>query len=220
MDRARAGSGEEKNGSGLRNPLAIERGFWSRGVSWIAGVDEVGRGPLAGPVVAAAVILPVECLVEGADDSKKLSQAQRDEVVGIILERAICVRVGAASPREIDSINILRATGLAMRRAVAKLDPAPQHLLVDGLPMPELGLDRQTAVVGGDAEVHAIACASIVAKVCRDRLMCRLAKRYPVYGWDHNKGYSTPEHREAIQRHGPTPHHRMTFQPLQLTMPL
>ncbi len=202
----------------LRKLLATEQGFWSRGISRVAGVDEAGRGPLAGPVVAAAVILPEGCLVEGADDSKKLTAAQREELFVLIIERAICARLGAASPREIDRINILRATGLAMQRAVAKLHPAADHLLVDGLPMRELGFERQTAVVGGDAEVHAISCASIVAKVCRDRLMCRLATRYPQYGWDHNKGYGTPDHREAILRYGPTPHHRLSFQPVQMVM--
>jgi ribonuclease HII len=202
----------------LRKLLATERGFWSRGISRLAGVDEAGRGPLAGPVVAAAVILPEDCLVDGADDSKKLSAAQREELYVVIIERAVCVRIGAASPREIDRINILRATGLAMQRAVGKLYPVPDHLLVDGLPMRELGLERQTAVIGGDAEVHAISCASIVAKVCRDRLMCRLASRYPEYGWEHNKGYGTPDHREAILRYGPTPHHRMSFQPMQLVL--
>src|SRR5690606_30185393 len=123
-----------------------------------------------------------------------------------------------------DRINILRATGLAMKRAVMKLHPVPEHLLVDGLPMAELGFERQTAVVDGDALVHSIACASIVAKVCRDRLMSRLALRYPEYGWEHNKGYATPDHREALLRHGPTPHHRRTFQSvdqlaLELEMP-
>lgn len=170
--------------------------------------------------MAAAVIFPRNCVVEGADDSKKLTAARREELFQVILERAVCVRIGAASAREIDRINILRATGLAMKRAVAGLDPAPEHLLVDGLPMPELGLDRQTAVVGGDASVHAIACASIIAKVCRDRLMGRLARRYPQYGWETNMGYSTPEHREALVVHGPTPHHRRSFQPIQLALGL
>lgn len=186
----------------------------------VAGVDEVGRGPLAGPVVAAAVIFPENCVIDGADDSKKLTAAEREELFAVIMERAMCVRLGAASAREIDRINILRATGLAMRRAVSGLYPAAEHLLVDGLPMPELGLDRQTAIVGGDGAVHAIACASIVAKVCRDRLMCRLAARYPLYGWESNKGYSTPEHREALLLHGPTPHHRRSFQPIQLALGL
>lgn len=174
----------------------------------------MGRGPLAGPVVAAAVILPRDCRIDGADDSKRLTFAQREEVAARIAECAVCVRLGAASPREIDRINILRATGLAMRRAVSRLVPLPGHLLVDGLPMPELGLDRQTAVVGGDGEVLSIACASIVAKVYRDRLMVRLSQRYPQYGWDHNKGYATAEHREAILAFGPTPHHRRSFHPI------
>jgi ribonuclease HII len=192
----------------------MERELWGRGLGALAGVDEVGRGPLAGPVVAAAVILPRDCVIDGADDSKRLTATQREELADTIVRCAVCVRLGAASAREIDRINILRATGLAMRRAVGKLVPLPEHLLVDGLPMPELGLDRQTAVVGGDGEVLSIACASIVAKVYRDRLMCRLARRYPQYGWEHNKGYATPEHREAIFAHGPTPHHRRSFHPL------
>lgn len=181
----------------------------------------MGRGPLAGPVVAAAVILPEDCWVLGADDSKRLTARQRDELVAEIQAQAICFGVGAASPREIDRINILRATALAMTRAVAKLCPTPGHLLVDGLPVPELGLERQTAVVGGDGLVHCISCASIVAKVYRDRLMCRLAAHYPAYGWEANKGYGTPEHREAIFEHGLTPHHRRSFQPMpQLALEL
>lgn len=199
----------------LRALLETERGFWSRGFVAVAGVDEVGRGPLAGPVVAAAVILPQECLIVGADDSKRLSAAQRNELVIEISQRAICVRLGAASAQEIDRINILRASALAMKRAIAKLIPAADHLLVDGLPVPELGLDRQTAIVGGDGLVHSISCASIVAKVCRDRLMTRLAVRYPEYGWQNNKGYATADHREALSRHGPTPHHRRSFQPIE-----
>ena len=205
----------------IQNRLKFERDLWGRGLDAVAGVDEVGRGPLAGPVVAAAVILPKNCIIKGADDSKKLSAAQREQIVLQIQKKAICIRIGAASPQEIDRINILRATGLAMKRAVAKLFPLPDHLLVDGLPMFELGLDRQTAVVDGDAKVHSIACASIVAKVCRDRLMSRLAVRYPEYGWEHNKGYGTPEHREAILRLGRTPHHRVSFQSVdQLTLEL
>jgi ribonuclease HII len=209
------------SGQRLRNPLDNERSFWSRGIEWLAGVDEAGRGPLAGPVVAAAVILPRDCWIEGADDSKKLDAATRQELFEVIVARAASVRIGAASPAEIDRINILRATALAMRRAVEKLYPIPEHLLVDGLPVPELGLGRQTAIVDGDADVHSIACASIIAKVCRDRLMCRLAKRYPEYGWATNKGYGTPEHREALLRYGPTPHHRRSFQPVvQFTLGL
>jgi ribonuclease HII len=172
-------------------------------------------------VVAAAVILSRECVIEGADDSKKLTAPEREELAVKIVERAVCVRLGAASTHEIDRINILRATALAMKRAVSKLSPVPQHLLVDGLPVPELGLERQTAIVDGDAEVLSIACASIVAKVYRDRLMCRLARRYPLYGWEHNKGYATLDHREAIFLHGATPHHRRSFHPFdQLSLEL
>jgi ribonuclease HII len=191
--------------------LDLERGFWNQGLRAVAGVDEVGRGPLAGPVVAAAVILAPDCVVEGADDSKQLTAEERNELLIKIKEVAVCIRIGAASTAEIDRINILRASALAMKRAVARLNPPADHLLVDGLPVRELGFERQTAVVKGDARVHCISCASIVAKVCRDRLMQRLAPRYPQYGWEHNKGYATPDHREAILRHGPTPHHRRTF---------
>jgi ribonuclease HII len=193
----------------------MERGFWSRGVHAVAGVDEVGRGPLAGPVVAAAVILPPDQLVDGVDDSKRLSEKRREALIGEILERALAVGIGAASPREIDRVNIRRATAVAMQRAVAHLALPPEHLLVDGLPVPELGMECQTAVVGGDRLVHSIACASIVAKICRDRLMARLARRYPQYGWERNKGYGTAEHREALLRFGPTPHHRRSFRPVE-----
>jgi ribonuclease HII len=198
----------------LRALLSTERGFWSRGVIRIGGLDEVGRGPLAGPVVAAAVIMPPELQVDGADDSKKLSATRRVEVAERILGAAVAVGIGAASAREIDSLNIRRATALAMQRALARLSPRPQHLLVDGLPVPELGLDCQTAIVGGDRMVHAIACASIVAKVVRDRLMARLARRHPFYGWDTNMGYPTAEHLHALLRYGPTAHHRFSFRPL------
>jgi ribonuclease HII len=199
----------------LRDPLEIERGFWSRGLQVVAGIDEVGRGPLAGPVVAAAVVMPPECSVCGADDSKRLTRRQRDELDAEIRRAALAVGVGAASAREIDRLNIRRATALAMRRAIGRLGMVPEHLLVDGLPVPELGLDGQTAMVAGDHHVHSIACASIVAKVCRDHLMRRLALRYPGYGWERNKGYATAEHRDALRELGPTPHHRRSFQPVE-----
>lgn len=202
----------------LRDPLSIERGFWSRGVSVLAGVDEVGRGPLAGPVVAAAVVLPAGHCVAGADDSKRLAAPRRVELAEEICACATAFGVGAASAREIDAVNIRRATALAMRRAIARLPVRPDHLLVDGLPVPELGRETHTAVVEGDHLVHCISCASILAKVVRDRLMARLAARYPQYGWERNKGYGTPEHLEALARFGATPHHRRTFAPVQLTL--
>lgn len=184
----------------------------------LAGVDEVGRGPLAGPVVAAAVVLPRDCFVPGADDSKRLTAARRDVLLDRICSACVAYGVGAASAREIDALNIRRATALAMQRAVSRLPVRPDHLLVDGLPVPELGLDTHTAVVEGDRRVHSISCASIVAKVVRDRLMARLAGRYPGYGWDRNKGYGTPEHLAALASFGPTPHHRRSFAPVQLTL--
>lgn len=199
----------------LRGLLDIERGLWSRGVHAVAGIDEVGRGPLAGPVVAAAVMMPEDCIVCGANDSKKLTAPQREGLVEEILASAVCIGIGAASAREIDRFNIRRATALAMQRAIRRLRTTPDHLLVDGLPVPELGLAAQTAVVEGDSRVHSIACASIVAKVCRDRLMTRLAAHYPDYGWERNKGYGTPIHLDALLRLGPTPHHRRSFQPVE-----
>jgi len=198
--------------------LDYEREYWSRGRS-VAGVDEAGRGPLAGPVVAAAVVLPAECLVEGADDSKRLTAEVRKELFERILSSALHVGVGAASVREIDRVNILRATTRAMRRALARLPEVPGHVVVDGLPVHHLGWEHD-AVVDGDALIHSVACASIVAKVVRDRLMTRLAGRYPGYGWDHNAGYGTAAHRAAIEELGVTPHHRLTFTGLQFELEL
>ena len=192
--------------------MELEQSFWDRGIEFVAGVDEVGRGPLAGPVLAAAVMLPPHVGIRGVDDSKRLTAEKRAELYLEIREKALCIGVGAASTREVDRLNILRASHLAMRRALARLRIQPQHIIVDGLPVPELG-EHCTAVVDGDAKVHAIACASIVAKVVRDRAMHLLAQHYPGYGWDTNAGYGTPEHRGAISALGLTPHHRRSFEP-------
>jgi ribonuclease HII len=202
----------------LQKLLATEFGFWANGVVHVAGIDEVGRGPLAGPVVAAAVILPEGCWVRGVDDSKKLTHEKRLALYDQIVASCVCWGIGAASAAEIDRINIRRATALAMQRAIRRLSCPPGHLLVDGLPVAELGLEAQTAIVDGDAKVHSIAAASILAKVTRDRLMERLAVRHPAYGWERNKGYGTPEHLEALDRVGPTRHHRQSFQPCQYTL--
>lgn len=199
-----------------RDPLEYERRFWGSGHS-VAGVDEAGRGPLAGPVVAAAVVLPPEVSVEGADDSKVLSPREREELFARIVACARSVGIGAASVREIDRQNILRATAIAVRRALDHLPAPPDHVVIDGLPLAHLGRAHE-AVVDGDAMVHSIACASIVAKVVRDRLMRRLALRYPSYRWDKNAGYGTAEHRAAIDAFGMTPHHRVTFTGLQLEL--
>ena len=198
--------------------LEYERRFWGRGLS-VAGVDEAGRGPLAGPVVAAAVVLPEGAFVEGANDSKQLSFATREGLYPMILASALCVGVGAASTKEIDRRNILRATTVAMERALDHLNAQPGHIVVDGLPVKHLGREHD-AVVDGDALIHCIGCASIVAKVIRDRLMRRLALRYPGYGWERNVGYGTAEHRAAIDELGLTPHHRLTFTGLQFSLDL
>ncbi|HEX7051467.1 MAG TPA: ribonuclease HII [Longimicrobiales bacterium] len=199
--------------------LALEEGLRARGARHIAGIDEAGRGPLAGPVLAAAVILPPGTFIEGVDDSKRVAPALRERLAVEIRQRALACAIGAASSTEVDRFNILRATHLAMRRAVDRLRVPPDHLIVDGLPVPLLG-DAQTAVVEGDRRVHCIACASILAKVTRDRLMRRLARHYPGYGWERNAGYGTAEHREALVRLGPTPHHRRSFAPVQYSLEL
>jgi ribonuclease HII len=204
----------------LQKLLELERAYWERGLTLIAGVDEVGRGPLAGPVLAAAVVLPPDVAIRGIDDSKKLTAEKRAELFEQIRSRAVAIGVAGASTREVDRLNILRASHLAMRRALARLGCTPQHIFVDGLPVAELG-DGHTAVVDGDAKVHCIACASVVAKVVRDRLMHLLAARYPGYGWASNAGYGTAEHRGAIIELGLTPHHRRSFEPnSQLTLEL
>jgi len=203
----------------LQNPLSYEERLWSRGLSRIAGVDEVGRGPLAGPVVAAAVVLRRGTEIPGARDSKLLSRARREELAGAILADAAAVALGAASVREIDRLNILASTHLAMSRALARLPLPPDHVVVDGLPVKGLAWEHE-AVIGGDGRVHTIACASILAKVVRDRLMIRLATRYPGYGWETNMGYGTAEHMAALARLGPTPHHRLTFGGVQTDLGL
>lgn len=200
-------------------PLSHERELWAQGLTLVAGVDEAGRGPLAGPVVAAAVIFRPEERVPGVTDSKQLTPQMREELVAEIRRRALVIGVGAASCREVDRLNILRASHVAMKRAIARLDPLPEHILVDGLPVPELG-PGHTAIVDGDAKSFTIACASIVAKTVRDRIMQRLAPRYPDYGWATNVGYGTPEHVEALAGLGPTPHHRRSFVPVQLSFDL
>jgi len=203
----------------LQNPLFYEERFWSRGFSRVAGVDEVGRGPLAGPVVAAAVILRPGTAIPGAGDSKTLSRKMREALADEIIMGAAFFALGAASVGEIDRLNILKATRLAMTRALAHLPQSPEHVVVDGLPVKGLAWEHD-AVVGGDGIVHSIGCASILAKVVRDRLMSTLAVRYPGYGWETNMGYGTAEHRDALVRLGPTPHHRLSFGGVQMDLGL
>lgn len=195
----------------------VEEAWFARGVRRLAGVDEAGRGPLAGPVVAAAVLLsPDSPRLGGVDDSKQVPRRRREQLAAAIVS-TLPVGVGAASTREIDRLNIRVATALAMRRAVLNLPAGYDALIIDGLPMAEIGLEHE-ALVGGDRRSYAIACASIVAKTVRDRLMRRLGARYPEYGWERNCGYGTPVHRAALAQFGVTPHHRRSFGPVAQRM--
>lgn len=182
----------------------------------VCGVDEAGRGPLAGPVVAAAVVLDPANLPDGLDDSKRLSAARRQDLQAVLMSVAM-IGVGSASVEEIDRVNILNATMLAMRRAVAALPVAPHAALIDGNRCPELPCEA-SAVVKGDQKCLSIAAASIVAKVHRDAIMAELATAYPAYGWRRNAGYGTAEHLAALKAHGPTPHHRRSFAPVRATL--
>jgi ribonuclease HII len=182
----------------------------------VAGVDEVGRGPLAGPVLAAAVILPARMprkLADMIDDSKKLTAARRVAALGALLAAGAEIAVAGASVSEIEQLNILHAAMLAMRRAIARLKRRPDHVLVDGNRAPGCAVPC-TTIIGGDAISLSVAAASIAAKVARDRLMARLAVRYPAYGWGTNAGYGAAVHLAAIMAEGATPHHRMRFGPL------
>jgi ribonuclease HII len=200
--------------------LRFERGHWNDGAVRVVGIDEVGVAPTCGAVVAAAVIMkPGSHRIPGVRDSKTLSAAQRERLAPIIRRRAVAVGLGAASVHEIDTLNIYHATHLAMRRAVARLG-GHDHVLVDGNRIAgfEAAVGPYTAIVDGDAKCYTIACASVVAKVVRDRMMTLLAARYPGYGWERNQGYATQEHRDAIRRLGLTPYHRRSFLALQRTL--
>lgn len=177
---------------------------------FICGIDEVGRGPLAGPVVAGAVILPRDCQILYINDSKKLSEKKREELYDIIMEQAVAVGIGMVSPGRIDEINILQATYEAMREAVSKLSPQPDLLLNDAVTIPQISI-RQVPIIKGDAKSISIGAASIVAKVTRDRLMVEYDKVMPEYGFASNKGYGSAAHIEALKKYGPTPIHRKSF---------
>ena len=188
----------------------IEHGLYSQDVQTICGVDEAGRGPLAGPVCAAAVILPRDCEIEGLNDSKKLSDAKRRALFPVICEKAIAYGIGWASEQEIDEINILQATFLAMQRAIDSLRVRPDLALIDGNRAKDFGLPVQT-VVKGDSRSANIAAASVLAKVSRDDVMDQMAKEYPQYGFEVHKGYGTKRHYDALREFGASPIHRKTF---------
>lgn len=189
----------------------LERSLRKAGALHLAGVDEVGRGPLAGPVVVCAVIMPTERrAIAGVTDSKQLDASERERLAARIRQDAVALALAASSVTEIGRWNIYQATARAMARAIARLGVVPDEVLVDGKPIATLGVPHR-AVVGGDARCYSIACASIVAKVVRDRLMTRLAPRYPAYAWERNAGYGTPAHLAGLRAHGLTPHHRVGF---------
>lgn len=177
---------------------------------YICGIDEVGRGPLAGPVVAGAVILPKDCRILYVNDSKKLSEKKREELYDVIMREAVCCCVGYATPERIDEINILQATYQAMREAISKLTPAPDILLNDAVTIPGVSI-KQVPIIKGDAKSISIGAASIIAKVTRDRLMVEYDKIFPEYGFADNKGYGSQAHIEALKKYGPTPIHRRSF---------
>jgi ribonuclease HII len=199
---------------------ALESDAKARGLTRIVGMDEVGRGPLAGPVVACAILLPAACAeIDGVGDSKALKAADREHLAGVIHRTAAAIGIGAASVAEIDRHNIYQATALAMRRALARIRQPYDLLLVDGAPFRALGVPH-IAVVKGDATCLSIACASIIAKVTRDRLLRALDARHPQYGWRRNAGYGTPTHLDALAAHGATAHHRRSFRPLRTELDL
>lgn len=194
----------------VQNMWEIEDSLFDQGIGVICGVDEAGRGPLAGPVYAAAVILPRDLEIPGLTDSKKLSDKKRRELFPIIKEQAVAFGIGVASEKEIDEINILQATFLAMKRALEKLSVRPDLALIDGNRETDFGVPAKT-VVKGDSLSASIAAASILAKVSRDDYMMELAQKYPQYGFDIHKGYGTKAHYQALREFGPSEVHRMTF---------
>lgn len=190
--------------------LEFEKEALAKGYKSVCGVDEAGRGPLAGPVCAAAVILPEGVIIDGVNDSKKLSEKKRESLFDVIREQALSYSIAYATVDEIEEINILNATMLAMRRAIDGLEIKADYAMIDGNKIPPIDIDAE-CIVKGDAKSMSIACASILAKVSRDRLLYKYAEEYPMYGFDRHKGYGTKVHREAILKYGPCPYHRKSF---------
>ena len=197
----------------LEGMLAYEKECYARGMELIAGVDEVGRGPLAGPVVAAAVILPKACKIPGLNDSKKIPKYKHKEIYEAVLQNAIAIGIGIKDNHVIDQVNIYEATKLAMMEAIGRLDPQPQHLLIDAMKL-DLPIS-QTSIIKGDANSLSIAAASIVAKVTRDQMMEEFDRKYPGYGFAQNAGYGTAKHLAGLDQLGVTPIHRRSFEPVK-----
>lgn len=190
--------------------LLYENEAYGRGYQYVCGVDEAGRGPLAGPVCAAAVILPKGLIIDGVNDSKKLTEKKREALFDVICEKALAYSIVFADVDEIEEVNILRATMNAMKRAVENLDVKADFAYIDGNTMPPIDIDGE-CIVKGDAKSMSVACASILAKVSRDRLMLKYAEEYPQYGFEKHKGYGTKLHTEALKEFGPSPIHRPSF---------
>ena len=197
----------------LEGMLAYEKECYARGIELIAGVDEVGRGPLAGPVVAAAVILPKACKIPGLNDSKKIPKYKHKEIYEAVLQNAIAIGIGIKDNHVIDQVNIYEATKLAMMEAIGRLDPQPQHLLIDAMKL-DLPIS-QTSIIKGDANSLSIAAASIVAKVTRDQMMEEFDREYPGYDFAQNAGYGTAKHLAGLDKLGVTPIHRRSFEPVK-----
>lgn len=194
----------------LKNMLEIEDKLYSEGYNFVCGVDEAGRGPLCGPVVAAAVILPKDEYIEGVNDSKKLTEKKREKLYDDIMKKAVAASIGISDVDVIEKVNILNATKLAMKQAIEKLSIKPDYVLIDGNQMIDINIKAET-VVSGDAKSESIAAASIIAKVTRDRMLIEFDKKYPEYGFAKHKGYGTKSHIEAIQKYGLTDIHRSSF---------
>ncbi|WP_407724313.1 ribonuclease HII [Ruminococcus sp. JL13D9] len=190
--------------------LEFEKEAAAKGYKAVCGVDEAGRGPLAGPVCAAAVILPENTIIEGVNDSKKLSEKKREALFDVIKEQALSYSIAFASVEEIEEMNILNATMLAMKRAVEELDVKADYAMIDGNRLPNLDIDSEF-IIKGDAKSMSIACASILAKVSRDRLLYKYAEEFPEYSFDKHKGYGTKVHVEALKKYGPCKYHRLSF---------
>ena len=197
----------------LEKMLAYEKELYTQGIHLIAGVDEVGRGPLAGPVVAAAVILPEDCKISGLNDSKKIPKSKHKEIYEAVLQNAVAIGIGIKDNQVIDQVNIYEATKLAMMEAIGQLDPQPQHLLIDAMKL-DLPIS-QTSIIKGDANSLSIAAASIVAKVTRDQMMEEFDKEYPGYDFAKNAGYGTVNHLAGLDQLGVTPIHRRSFEPVK-----
>jgi len=200
----------EKELRRLNEMYLYEKEAFEQGLEFVAGMDEAGRGPLAGPVVAACVMLPKDCLIEGVNDSKKLSPVKREKLYDIIMEQAISVGIGIVDEKTIDEINILNATKMAMKMAVERVSPKPQLILIDAVELDDMDIP-QKAIVKGDMLSISIASASIIAKVTRDRMITEADKKYPVYGFGRHKGYGTKQHIDAIKKYGICPIHRVSF---------